>query len=49
MSSYDDEKTNLKSIFGDNKYPNGGNFAELINLPDFKLAENNDGTITVFI
>ena len=47
MSSYDDEKTNLKSIFGDNKYPNGGNFAELINLPDFKLAENNDGTITV--
>ena len=47
MSSYDDEKTNLKSIFGDNKYPTGGNFAELINLPDFKLTENNDGTITV--
>ena len=47
MSSYDDEKTNLKSIFGDNKYPNGKNFAELINLPDFKLAENNDGTITI--
>ena len=47
MSSYDDEKTNLKSIFGDNKYPTGKNFAELINLPDFKLAENNDGTITV--
>ena len=47
MSSYDDEKTNLKSIFGDNKYPNGKNFAELINLPDFKLAENNNGTITV--
>mgnify|MGYP001018329719 CR=1 FL=1 len=47
MSSYDDEKTNLKSIFGDNKYPTGGNFAELINLPDFRLAENNDGTITV--
>ena len=47
MSSYDDEKTNLKSIFGDNKYPNGGNFAELIDLPDFKLTENNDGTITI--
>ena len=47
MSSYDDEKTNLKSIFGDNKYPNGKNFAELIDLPDFKLAENNNGTITV--
>lgn len=47
MSSYDDEKTNLKSIFGDNKYPNGKNFAELIDLPDFRLAENNDGTITV--
>ena len=47
MSSYDDEKTNLKSIFGDNKYPTGNNFAELINLPDFRLAENNDGTITV--
>ena len=47
MSGYDDEKTNLKSIFGDNKYPNGKNFAELINLPDFRLAENNDGTITV--
>ena len=47
MSSYDDEKTNLKSIFGDNKYPTGKNFAELINLPDFKLAENNDGTITI--
>lgn len=47
MSSYDDEKTNLKSIFGDHKYPTGNNFAELINLPDFRLAENNDGTITV--
>lgn len=47
MSSYDDEKTNLKSIFGDNKYPTGKNFAELINLPDFKLTENNDGTITI--
>ena len=47
MSSYDDEKTNLKSIFGDNKYPNGKNFAELINLPDFKLAENSNGTITI--
>lgn len=47
MTAYDDEKTNLKSLFGDNKYPTGANFSELINLSDYRLAENNNGTITV--
>ena len=47
MAAYDDEKANLKYLFGDNKYPTGANFSELINLPDYRLAENNDGTITV--